>query len=241
MSRVTEVPAEVLAGPEQVLRALTGGYALVTVRSKETGRHVTLKFTGRVKGEDGRWISRASNAGRVGLLDGDVVEVRDPDLEYEESYVGRRYRDSGEVRVPRGVDPARGWTARALFEFALGERPSLADQADVYLATQCCRCGRRLTDPVSVERGIGPECYGKETGSRVAEREAPADPAADRLEEKAAFAAREREQERAAFESDPDHRRLAAVLEETRSASTPPGTDPRSDALLEIARKLGDS
>lgn len=235
MSRVTEVPAEVLAGPEQVLRALTGGYALVTVRSKETGRHVTLKFTGRVKGEDGRWISRASNAGRVGLLDGDVVEVRDPDLEYEESYVGRRYRDSGEVRVPRNVDPARGWTARALFEFALGERPSLADQADVYLATQCCRCGRRLTDPVSVERGIGPECYGKETGSRVAEREGrePREYGPDDGHLPAGGPSSDTRWDEARGE------KLAAVLEETRSASTPPGTDPRSDALLEIARRLG--
>jgi hypothetical protein len=23
----------------------------------------------------------------------------------------------------------------------------------------CCRCGKALTDPVSLERGIGPDCY----------------------------------------------------------------------------------
>lgn len=29
----------------------------------------------------------------------------------------------------------------------------------------CGACGRELTDPVSVERGIGPECFGKATGT----------------------------------------------------------------------------
>jgi hypothetical protein len=27
------------------------------------------------------------------------------------------------------------------------------------LCGQCCRCWRELTDPVSIERGIGPDCY----------------------------------------------------------------------------------
>lgn len=31
----------------------------------------------------------------------------------------------------------------------------------------CSCCGRALTDPVSIERGIGPECYGKITGTKT--------------------------------------------------------------------------
>jgi hypothetical protein len=30
---------------------------------------------------------------------------------------------------------------------------------------RCGKCGRALTDPVSIARGIGPECYGASTGS----------------------------------------------------------------------------
>lgn len=31
----------------------------------------------------------------------------------------------------------------------------------------CGMCGRVLSDPVSIERGIGPECYGRATGTRT--------------------------------------------------------------------------
>jgi len=27
---------------------------------------------------------------------------------------------------------------------------------------RCCKCGRKLTNPVSIEKGIGPECSGKQ-------------------------------------------------------------------------------
>jgi hypothetical protein len=36
-------------------------------------------------------------------------------------------------------------------------------EADLAAAGRCRRCGRALTDPVSVESGIGPECRTKET------------------------------------------------------------------------------
>ena len=34
-------------------------------------------------------------------------------------------------------------------------------EAELVDAGRCARCGRRLTDPQSLERGIGPDCYGK--------------------------------------------------------------------------------
>jgi hypothetical protein len=33
-------------------------------------------------------------------------------------------------------------------------------------ASRCGRCFRTLTDPVSIDRGIGPECFGRDTGSQ---------------------------------------------------------------------------
>jgi hypothetical protein len=41
----------------------------------------------------------------------------------------------------------------------------------------CGRCGRELTDPESIERGIGPECMKKQTKSRSARAAALADAA----------------------------------------------------------------
>jgi hypothetical protein len=38
--------------------------------------------------------------------------------------------------------------------------------AEIKIASFCGRCGRPLSDPVSIDRGIGPECYGRGTGSQ---------------------------------------------------------------------------
>lgn len=38
----------------------------------------------------------------------------------------------------------------------------------VHLEDRCSACGRELTDPVSIERGMGNDCYGKATGSKAA-------------------------------------------------------------------------
>ena len=38
----------------------------------------------------------------------------------------------------------------------------------LFVEDRCGRCGRELTDPVSIQRGLGPECYGKSTGSKSA-------------------------------------------------------------------------
>lgn len=74
----------------------------------------------------------------------------------------------------------------AVFEYAAG-LPTPGER--VQEASRCGRCFRTLTDPVSIDRGIGPECYGRDTGSQhiAAERRAAGqdvrpEPAAPRTE-----------------------------------------------------------
>ena len=38
------------------------------------------------------------------------------------------------------------------------ERDDTMDQVEVWHEGRCCRCGRKLTVPESVESGVGPEC-----------------------------------------------------------------------------------
>ena len=70
--------------------------------------------------------------------------------------------------------------ARAALTYAkTGEAPTPKNgTVAVVESTLCGACGRKLTDPVSIERGIGPECFGKATGSKTIKLgAAPAAPA----------------------------------------------------------------
>lgn len=157
------------AGPEKVRRALMeGGRATVTARSLKTEEHVTVTLVCRKKKPGGQgWVSRGTTAGRVGFEDADCIEARDPRRDYPDNYVGRFYKDTGEWRTGRDVDPARAWLAEKVIAFALGGF-ALHERADVFLAAECCMCGHRLEDPQSIERGIGPECFGRSTSSKKA-------------------------------------------------------------------------
>jgi hypothetical protein len=53
----------------------------------------------------------------------------------------------------------------ALFRYAAG-RLLADDERRVQEASRCGRCFRTLTDPVSIDRGIGPECFDRDTGSQ---------------------------------------------------------------------------
>lgn len=144
-----------------------GGRATVTVTSAKTGSHVTVTLLTRVRDGE-KWVSRARKDGRVGILDADVLEVRDTALEYPENYIGRLYCDTGEWRPGKGADRARVWTAERVIAAA---RSGQALAHDLKVASECSCCGRELTDPVSIDRGIGPECLGHVTGSKAAKRE----------------------------------------------------------------------
>ena len=37
--------------------------------------------------------------------------------------------------------------------------------------SKCQKCGRKLTDPESIKRGYGPECWGRIQGIHISEKE----------------------------------------------------------------------
>lgn len=168
---MAEEAATLPASRERVRAALeVGGLALITVRSKTTGTHVTLRFAGKKKDADDQWVSRAKEEGRVGLKEGAAaLFVDDPDLDWPHSSVGAFWTGTGEWRPKRNADSARAWAAQHVLTWALSSY-ALEEQADVMISVRCSVCGHRLRDPESIERGVGPECYGKRTGSRMAGR-----------------------------------------------------------------------
>lgn len=161
------IPEYVQTDSDGILKALTeGGRAEITLRSYRTGEHVTLLFAAKAKGPDGRYISRATRAGRVGLAESHKIDVTDPGLEWPDAKIGARLTGTGRWYGDT-ADMARDWAARAILEYAF-YNTNLAEKAEVLLATRCAYCGKKLTDPVSVARGVGPECFGRATGSKRA-------------------------------------------------------------------------
>lgn len=146
-----------------------GGRAEITVRSLKSDQHVRVTLAAKKRGEDGRFISRAKSAGRVGTEDADVIFANDPARDFMSSglaklcrtgkFAGRIFKDT--------QDANRAWTAQMLLQAVTGEREDFPESAEVFLASKCCACGKTLSDPESIIRGIGPECRGKSTGSKA--------------------------------------------------------------------------
>lgn len=159
------------ATAERLKAALeSGGRALITVRSKKTGTHVTLRLACKKKKPGGRgYVSRGSSEGRVGTKDADAIFADDPTLIWPEGKVGIFNLRTGEWRTDKKGDPSRIWAAEKALLWALGSY-DLTAHAEVFIELRCSFCGHALRDPVSVERGIGPECWGRHTGSKSAPR-----------------------------------------------------------------------
>jgi hypothetical protein len=144
----------------------TGGNATFTV-SNNKGEHYTYKIRRREEGRDGK-----PTPFFVSLLSG-------PDNESSYTYLGimdmqndrpvvrltaksRLREDSKPVQVVRWALNAVRWNHEL--------PPGYAIQHE----GKCCRCGRTLTTPESIDRGIGPECVKHFPGMSV--RETPVDP-----------------------------------------------------------------
>lgn len=92
---------------------------------------------------------------------------------------------TGEVRVDEKDDrntPLLTFAAKAALHYArTGDVEQKGNGTiQVVEASRCGMCGLKLTDPVSIDRGIGPECFGKATKSKaitLGQQELPAAPA----------------------------------------------------------------
>lgn len=145
-----------------------GGRLIATVRSRRTRRHVTVRLTAKKREGEG-WVSRARIEGRVGIDEASAIFADDPTEVWPDGRLGTFWTETGEWKPARDAEPNRCWAAFAVLRYGLGML-DLEEDAEVFLAAECSYCGKPLTDPESVKRGTGPECFGRSTRSRVAER-----------------------------------------------------------------------
>lgn len=146
---------------KRAARMLQAGRVTVTFKSP-SGQHITITAKCRAPKESGNgW--ETSSLDRAKLIFFSVPQAGEGGWDDK---VGRL--NSRGFTPERNADPARIWCAKQLLAFVAGQ--PLPAGLEAHEESRCGVCGRALTDPVSIERGIGPECFGKLTGSQHQER-----------------------------------------------------------------------
>lgn len=130
---------------------ILAGHAVFTVRSKKTGTRFTYKIRQPEPETDG-----APAPHFVSVLTG-------PDNESDYQYLGCIFqaRDFVVTKKSRIGKDAPSAKAFAWLWAQLMAGKDVTGQMEYWHEGTCCRCGRRLTTPESIEAGIGPVCAGR--------------------------------------------------------------------------------
>ena len=145
---------------ENVINYIFAGHATVTLKSEKTGKHFTYKITKSKNNEKIFFVS---------LLTG-------PDNTHDYQYLGRLKRslfvenkfmgsyDGFDFAITKAsVCTNETSPAYLAFDYFINhlKRREIANQLSVYHIMGCGKCGRPLTDPESISRGLGKICAEK--------------------------------------------------------------------------------
>lgn len=143
---VAEKASAILATPDAIHAYLLAGRAILTIVNRQTGGRFTFKII--------RDEAKRDNDPPTWF----VAAMTGTDLHQYLGFI----RDGGyrpnllKVAADKPTQKAATW----LLPRMLACHP-LPESVDVLHSGRCGRCGRTLTTPDSIERGLGPECAGK--------------------------------------------------------------------------------
>ena len=138
------------------LKFLKGGNATITLTSAKSGEHFTFKVQ--------RPTRTTEAGGKVRDHDADVFFVKglhgSPDVWEDWHFVGTLFENDLTLRQKRGSHPSEKSDSFKALEWTLGwlREGRIPSDLTIQHEGSCCRCGRTLTHPESIESGIGPEC-----------------------------------------------------------------------------------
>jgi hypothetical protein len=148
-----------LRDPELVKKYVLAGHATITLVSMKTRNRFTYEINETLP----------DDAGKLGAVSHFVSLLVNPDNEHGFKYFGHVFRRDGNFVVGKKSKisaDAPGVKAFAwFFEKVVVMRQDPASLGlEVWHEGRCAKCGRKLTVPESVERGIGPECWSRMNG-----------------------------------------------------------------------------
>jgi len=120
--------------------------------TNEDGTHMTISFKNWKRGDRRR---------NIPIYEAERMFVQVPNQGGWGDKIGDVDLKTGSFRAAPAADPERVKAALNIIAAAQGE----ATAERIQHPGACMVCGRELTDPVSIDRGIGPDCYGSMTGS----------------------------------------------------------------------------
>lgn len=137
-----------MTSTDSIRRFLLAGEAIFTLVSVKTGVRRTYQVRAA---SEGAWF--------VGLLSG-------PDNTSDYAYLGMLYQDPDRLRFRWTAKSKAAPTSASFLGFSwlitmVNQAPELNASAEFHHAGTCGRCGRLLTDPESIEAGLGPVCREK--------------------------------------------------------------------------------
>jgi hypothetical protein len=120
------------------------GRAFVSLKSLKTDKHYTFRVLRAVKKSNIYWVSVKGPYNRLYYM-GYIINCK-------------KFFLSDKSLYKRGSGPYKALT------YLLGilwQSTTIPSVIEIYRENRCGRCRKSLTDPISIERGIGPECYKK--------------------------------------------------------------------------------
>lgn len=150
--------AAIIKDPKAVREYMRSGNAKVTIKSVATGTRYTYSLKApSVRTDAGGWSKDYDAKPRfVKLLVGSD----------EWQFIGSWFEGSPWLAAGRKGNDAH--PAFKALDWVIGQAnirancgEDMPDSVEVWHEGSCGRCGRSLTDPVSIARGLGPECATK--------------------------------------------------------------------------------
>ena len=136
-----------LETPLDAVRFITGGRALFTARSMKTSNRFTFRVSLSKKFGDALLVTLVNSANWRNCYLGQII-TENGKLKFIRTRNSQLTFDAIEVRAIRWI-----------IDHLNGQQ--LPPKLEIWHEGRCGICGRVLTVPESIERGIGPECWTK--------------------------------------------------------------------------------
>ena len=138
--------------PLSLPRLFFAGRAVLTFFNPETDKHITVMVK----------PARDKNDRKVRLPIFFVSVSLLGDKEQGMVYAGTIFQDTMRAKLHPKVDPTSQLAKVFGWLFHTVQNPSILRTKGVSLLHEgrCCRCGLPLTNPQSIERGLGDDCFG---------------------------------------------------------------------------------